>query len=300
VQEWLDAHSEGLHRKLESHGKNHAEFTEKLLNDMPDHDTIMQGVHSLLSEHMSDHKGHIMASINTLPLPPDEKILLQAVENMQEASLSQILEAMEELKKQCDFSRVERQLEDHTEGLHRKLDSHAKNHEGLAEQIMNGVPDHAAILEGVHGLLGDHIGDHSDKVMSSISSLPLPPDEKVMLQAIENMQEVVLAQILEAIGKLKSGSDVSNVVTALDNLQMQVSVSGNRKVGTSESGSKANSSLSSPVRMSSKPVSRLSSPGAVVQQAASEDDRSIARLRVKQAASEVDQSIGRLRVKPLR
>merc|ERR1719426_298875 len=121
-----------------------------------------------------------MSSINKLPLPPDEKILLQAIENMQEASLSQTLEAIGELKKQ--------QKQNDPSVIQKKLDGHRKNHDDLARRMMDGMPDHDTIMKGVHGLLADHMGDHSDKMMSSINKLPLPPDEKILLQAIENMQ----------------------------------------------------------------------------------------------------------------
>merc|ERR1719409_1749623 len=102
---------------------------------MPGHDTLMKGVHGLLADHMSDHKDHITASVNNLPLPPDEKVLLQAIENMQEVSLGQTLEAIEKLKKQLpDISRVKGWLDDHGkgfQGLHDKLDSHGKKHANL-------------------------------------------------------------------------------------------------------------------------------------------------------------------------
>merc|ERR1719333_515477 len=147
-----------------------------------------------------------MSSINKLPLPPDEKILLQAIENMQEASLSQTLEAIGELKKQQkqnDPSVMQKWLDEHSKDIHKKLDGHRKNHDDLAKRMMDGMPDHDTIMKGVHGLLADHMGDHSDKMMSSINKLPLRPDEKILLQAIENMQEASLSQTLEAIGELK-------------------------------------------------------------------------------------------------
>merc|ERR1719324_1865751 len=156
---------------------------------MPDHDTIMKGVHGLLADHMGDHSDKMMSSINKLPLPPDEKILLQAIEDMQEASLSQTLEAIGELKKQHDPSVMQKWLDDHTKSLHKKLDSHARNHDDLAKTIMDGMPDHDTIMKGVHGLLADHMGDHSDKMMSSINKLPLPPDEKILLLAYSRLPE---------------------------------------------------------------------------------------------------------------
>merc|ERR1719201_1761884 len=203
IQKWLDEHSKDIHKKLDGHRKNHDDLARQLMDGMPDHDTIMKGVHGLLADHMGDHSDKMMSSISKLPLPPDEKILLQAIEDMQEASLSQTLEAIGELKKQHDPSVMQKWLDDHTKSLHKKLDSHARNHDDLAKTIMDGMPDHDTIMKGVHGLLADHMGDHSDKMMSSINKLPLPPDEKILLQAIENMQEASLSQTLEAIGELK-------------------------------------------------------------------------------------------------
>merc|ERR1712118_254148 len=67
----------------------------------------MDGVHGLLASHMNDHGGKIMSCINKLPLPPDEKVLLQAIENMQEASLGQTVEAVEKIRKHIlDLSTV--------------------------------------------------------------------------------------------------------------------------------------------------------------------------------------------------
>merc|ERR1719472_253186 len=94
-------------------------------------------------------------------------------------------------------------IDEHSKSLHKKLDTHARRHDDLAKTVVDGMPDHDTIMKGVHGLLSDHMGDHSDKMMSSISRLPLPPDEKILLQAIENMQEASLSQTLEAIEKLR-------------------------------------------------------------------------------------------------
>merc|ERR1719235_3006660 len=98
------------------------------------------------------------------------------------------------------------------------------------------MPNHDELMKGVHGLLGSHMNDHGGKIMSSINKLPLPPDEKVMLQAIENMQEAVLGQTLEAIAGIQKKMDLKNVTQAIDNIQMQVSVTGVGKSGTSEAG----------------------------------------------------------------
>merc|ERR1719460_1664089 len=75
----------------------------------------------------------------------------------------------------------------------------------MADMVKNfdNMPDHDTLMKGVHGLLGDHLGDHSGQVMSEINKLPLPANEKVMLQAMENMEEQVLATILEAIEGVK-------------------------------------------------------------------------------------------------
>merc|ERR1719326_224085 len=139
---------------------------------------------------MDDHSGKVMSSINQMPLPPDEKILLQAIENMQEASLGTTLEAIEKLQKD---------IEGHTGSLHGKFEAQSKD----LMMLMDGKPDHDAVMQGVHGLLADHLGDHSGKVADEINKLPLPPEEKVLLQAMENMEESVLATVLEAIESLK-------------------------------------------------------------------------------------------------
>jgi hypothetical protein len=236
MQKWLDEHSKDIHKKLDGHRKNHDDLARQMMDGMPDHDTIMKGVHGLLAQHMGDHSGKLMSSINRLPLPPDEKVLLQAIENMQEASLSQTLDAITKLRKQQDPSCVQQWLEDHSKSLHKKLDGHSKNHDALAKAIKDGLPEHEQIMKGVHGLLAQHVGDHSGKIMSSINKLPLPPDEKVMLQAIENMQEAVLGQTLEAIAGIQKKMDLKNVTQAIDNIQMQVSVTGVGKSGTSEAG----------------------------------------------------------------
>jgi endonuclease III-like uncharacterized protein len=202
MQQWIDEHSKSLHKRFDIHARNHDDLAKTIMDGMPDHDTIMKGVHGLLSDHMGDHSDKMMSSISRLPLPPDEKILLQAIENMQEASLSQTLEAIGELKKQQkqnDPSVIQKWLDEHSKDIHKKLDGHRKNHDDLAKRMMDGMPDHDTIMKGVHGLLADHMGDHSDKMMSSINKLPLPPDEKILLQAIENMQEASLSQTLEAI-----------------------------------------------------------------------------------------------------
>merc|ERR1719456_1022542 len=158
-----------------------------------------------------------MSSINKLPLPPDEKVLLQAIENMQEAALGQTLEAMEKLKKgQPDINSVKKWLDDHSKDIHGKLDSHGKKHDNISK-LLDTMPDHDTLMKGVHGLLADHMGDHSGKIMGSINKLPLPPDEKVLLQAIENMQEAALGQTLEAIEKLqKQAPDIAKVKGWLD------------------------------------------------------------------------------------
>jgi uncharacterized phage infection (PIP) family protein YhgE len=204
VKGWLDDHSKNLHGKLDGHTKTHDKLT-KMLDGIPDHATLLKGVHGAISDHMGDHAGKIMHCIARLPLPPDEKMLLQAMENMQEAALTQTLESIDKLKRQFpDMSQMKGWLDDHSKNLHGKLDGHSKNHDKLA-QMMDGMPDHDALMKGVHGLLSDHLGDHSGKLMNQINKLPLPPDEKILLQALENMQEAALGQTLESIEKLKRG-----------------------------------------------------------------------------------------------
>merc|ERR1712196_656336 len=81
---------------------------------------------------------------------------------------------------------------------------------------MEGMPDHDTLMSGVHGLLGEHLGDGHGKIMSEINALPLDKSEKVMLQAIENMEESMLTTMLEAI----------------QNIQMNVTVQGSRLAAT--------------------------------------------------------------------
>merc|ERR1719446_736470 len=101
---------------------------------------------------------------------------------MQETVLGQTLEAIGQVKDGLDS---------HSKGLHGKLDGQGRSHENLA-MLMRGVPDHDALLKSVHSLMAEHVNDHSSRITREISKLPLPPDEKVMLQAIENMEEAVL------------------------------------------------------------------------------------------------------------
>jgi len=247
------------------------------MDGMPDHDQIMKGVHGLLGEHLSDHSGAMMDSINQLPLPPDEKVLLQAIENMQEAALSQTLEeiekiknrmpdhealvkgvhgllsdhlgdhsakiaaavdglplppdekimlqSMEEMQQSClqktleEINKLRSDVEGHTRGLHGKFEDHGKT-VGNLMSMLDGLPDHDAIMTGVHGLLGDHIGDHAGKVMGQIDKLPLPPDEKIMLQAIENMEESVMSSVLEAVEVVRT--DVAGYAESVTKLHNKV------------------------------------------------------------------------------
>merc|ERR1719284_1194219 len=93
-------------------------------------------------------------------------------------------------------------FEDHSKELHGKLDGHAKKYDNLAKQ-MDNMPDHNTLMKGVDGLMASHLGDHHGKMSSAINKLPLPADEKVLLNAIENSLEASLGQTLEAIKKLK-------------------------------------------------------------------------------------------------
>merc|ERR1719198_2204074 len=121
----------------------------------------MRGVHGLLADHIGDHSGKIMACINKLPLSPDEKVLLQAIENMQEAALDQTLQAIDKMQKRLpNQSAVKDWLDGHSKELHEKLDGHGRNHQVIAKKLAE-LPDHNTLMQGVHGLLADHIGDHS-------------------------------------------------------------------------------------------------------------------------------------------
>jgi len=211
VKKTISEHSDSLdnlHGKLAGHGQA-VDDLAKLMDGIPDHDSLMQGVHGLLGEHLGDHSGKVTDEINKLPLPPDEKVLLQAIKNMEESMLTTVLEAIEKMKDRVDPSCVKEWLEDHSKELHGKLDDHGKKYEDLAK-LVDGIPDHDTLMQGVHGLLGEHMNDHGGKIMSSIAEMPLPPDEKIMLQAIENMEETVLGQTLEAINKLKSDLEGHN------------------------------------------------------------------------------------------
>jgi len=183
---------EGVRKKIDDHADRldgHGSAVDQLsksLDAMPDHDSLMKGVHGLLGDHLGDHSGQVMSEINKLPLPANEKVMLQAMENMEESVLATILEAIEGVRKQ---------VADHAD----RLDSHGK---GL-QSLLDGMPDEKNLMKGVHGLLGEHLGDHSGQVMSEISKLPLPADEKVMLQAMENMEESVLKATLQAIEGVK-------------------------------------------------------------------------------------------------
>merc|ERR1719215_1342835 len=157
----------------------------KTLDSMPDHDSLMKGVHGLLGDHLGDHSGKVMSEINKLPLPANEKVMLQAMESMEESVLTTTLEAIEGVRKQ---------ISEHSD----RLDGHGQAVDQLSKAL-DSMPDHDSLMKGVHGLLGEHLGDHSGQVMSEINKLPLPANEKVMLQAMENMEESVLATILEAI-----------------------------------------------------------------------------------------------------
>merc|ERR1719460_2195384 len=199
IAQRIEDHSKGLHDSM--HDK-----LDGMLTDMPDHQELMKGVHGLLSDHLGDHSGNIQAEINKLPLPPDEKVLLQAIENIQEQSLTTVLESIEKLREHLDghgeeIAKLKDHIEGHGDAVAGAFDDHGKKVEQLLS-TMESMPDHDTLMKGVHGLLGDHMGDHSGKVMDEINKLPLPPSEKVMLQAIENMQEASLGQVMEAIEKV--------------------------------------------------------------------------------------------------
>jgi hypothetical protein len=193
-----DNHAKGLHQKLDSHGRS-AESISRRLDGMLDHD-MMKRMHSAIEEHIGEHSSRITREISKLPLPPDQKVLLQSVENMMDTVQSRVLESHGKLKDTFD---------DHARGLHGKLDRHGRNHEGL-QKILADLPGHESIMRGVHNLMAEHIQDHSGRISREISKIPLPPDEKVMLQAIENMEEAVLGKTLEAISTLKAGLDSHN------------------------------------------------------------------------------------------
>merc|ERR1719335_1788644 len=101
------------------------------------------------------------------------------------------------------MSSVKELLDESIKTVHGKLDGHAKKYDNLAK-MMDDMPDHNAVMKGVDGLLASHLSDHHGKLSAAINKLPLPPDEKVLLNAIENSLEAMLGQTLEAIKKLKT------------------------------------------------------------------------------------------------
>merc|ERR1719305_965868 len=131
----------------------------KNFDNMPDHDALMKGVHGLLGDHLGDHSGQVMSEINKLPLPANEKVMLQAMENMEESVLAATLEAIQGVKD--EVVAIKKDMESHAE----RLDGHGDAMSELCKN-MDTLPDHDALMKGVHGLLGDHLGDHSAAVMS--------------------------------------------------------------------------------------------------------------------------------------
>jgi hypothetical protein len=249
-----------LHGKLDGHGDAVSDM-QKLMDGMPDHESLMKGVHGLLGDHLGDHSGKVMDEINKLPLPADEKVLLQAIENMQESSVGAVLEAIEDIKK--TITGHAGILDD----LHGKLDGHG-DAVGDLQKLMDGMPDHDSLIKGVHGLLGEHLGDHSGKVMDEINKLPLPADEKVLLQAIENMQETSMATVLEAIQNIEMNVSVQGAKLELPTpTEKAFSSSQNRYPDKSFSSSRLEASpakdkafSSSQNRSSSTPASRTPAP----------------------------------------
>lgn len=230
---------------LEGHGNNHNSIT-KLIHGLPNHEGLMQGVYGLLADHISDHTNRLTNEISKLPLPPDEKVMLQAMENLQEQALGKTLGAISEIKESSGGAsgRSLDYIRDHSDRIAREisslplppdekvmlqaienmqetlltktmdaigqlktgLDDHSS---GVQErlQCLEELPTHDALMKGVRGVLAEHISDHGNRITSEIRNLPLPQTEKVMLQAIENMEETVLSQTLEAIQQLRNGFD---------------------------------------------------------------------------------------------
>merc|ERR1719183_1262516 len=101
-----------------------------------------------------------MSEIANLPLDNGQKVMLQAMENMEESVLGAVLEAIEQLRKDHDPAYLKDCMDGHAKDLHGKLDKHSSDKDAKHDELskmLDGMPDHDAIMNGVHGLLGDHI-----------------------------------------------------------------------------------------------------------------------------------------------
>merc|ERR1712176_1303111 len=157
----------------------------------------MKGVDSLLADHIGDSHGKMMRAIDKLPLPPDEKVLLNAIENSLGGCLGETLEAINKIRSQLaedhdkSFSFVREFMNKHSQELQSKLDAHSKQSERLG-RLVNGMPDQNTLLDRVGSLLASHIGDHGGKITAAINQLPLPLEERTMLEAIEGSMQIAL------------------------------------------------------------------------------------------------------------
>lgn len=203
LQKTLDDSTAGIHAKLDSHIKQHDDLA-------------------------IEHSERLFKSINQLTLPTEDNRLLKAIENVEEAGLNQMLEAVER--------------------LHRQFESSDTKIDEIFNLVAEGMPATGAIAEKVDDLLAEHtkrvddslsghVSSHSDRIVASIGELAAPPSEQSLLQAIQNMHEAALSQtmssfdqVMEALDKLKEqipsqvNSDLSTVTSAIDNLQMTVRV----------------------------------------------------------------------------
>jgi hypothetical protein len=160
IKGWLDDHSRLLKVHLDVHSEK-IETISAQLQGMPDHESLLEQIHGLsarllsdqskqmmsantallndvndvIGEHLGDHSGRISSAIDKLPMPLNEKSLLQAIERIQETSLDATLKAMEELSVQSDISCVKQWLDDHGDKMEESLKAHSERLVPLIEEL---------------------------------------------------------------------------------------------------------------------------------------------------------------------
>jgi hypothetical protein len=323
----VDGQTSGLHIKLDGHERTY-ESIRGLVDGMPDHsslsrrldslakqmdstaqhDAVMKGVDSLLADHIGDSHGKMMRAIDRLPIPTDEKVLLNAIENSLGSCLGETLEAIRKMRTQLaddqnkSLSLVRECIGTHSQDMQSKLDVHSKVSEKLGRQI-SGMPDHSTLLDKVDSLLASHIGDHGGKITAAINKLPLPVEEKVMLRAIEGSLQIALGEALTSIKQIKSDftgeQDASNVklLEAIqssavsikeelvkEKVQMSVTLAGKTTKRLAESGEFSTPNRSE--RSSSSPRTiRYEADGKTVTSALSRDSGNTFRTNLRSSAS---------------
>ena len=159
-----------LHGRLDGHAMKYDNLA-KMMDDMPDHNTVMKGGDDLLASHLADHGGKMSAAINKLPLPPDEKVLPNAIENSLEARLRQTLTAIKKLKPdtrdQMEFlSLVQGMFDEHSRSVHGKLENHAKKYDNLSQMMNQVLSDLSTIAVAPH----HHPQDNQPTTINSTTS----------------------------------------------------------------------------------------------------------------------------------